>query len=134
MYWSRMALIGSLISTTTYADPVPTVVSLVTPQSTFQTLLSAIQNRDADALENCFIPSARGDESGGDRLRADPLAWTELDALFPGAPVLVPGEETLSDTVGARFSARVDAPLAPPGGIGALYFQRTSEGWQLVSW
>lgn len=104
---------------------------LSTPESTFKTLLTAIENQDLELYKRCWVEESLEGEGMYTNLKTDPDLWEELKAIFHGPQTL---KETEPMAGATKFKTTVIAPEAEGGGIGTITMILEGEEWRMYRW
>ncbi|MEY3442505.1 MAG: hypothetical protein RLZZ519_786 [Bacteroidota bacterium] len=99
-----------------------------TPESTFETMVTAIKAKDLDTYTQCWYPERLERESEVNKIKQDPSAWDELGALFKGSPKIKEiGELSESGKTVKKFH------IASPEGH-TISMIKDGEKWLMYSW
>lgn len=104
------------------------------PEHTFETLVTAIQNKDLASYTDCWYAETAEREGMVTKLKENPKGWDELQAMFKGRQTLkADGDHEENGMQMKKFT--VESPDVPKGeGIGSITMVKVGDAWKMYHW
>ncbi|MDC0230474.1 DUF4878 domain-containing protein [Aureispira] len=102
---------------------------LNTPESTFNSLIKVIQDKDLEGYKKIWHEDSLEREGMYSKLHNDDALWERLQRIFIGPQKMKDGEYYDN-----KYTVTIDAPKAGKNGIGAITLIKIGEEWKMYYW